>query len=82
MGHRTRLSVSILVACHLSMAGGCAGMSEIDAEHRDYSRADFRNRFIEERSRCHSMGGRIYVNASQTLGRDGIPKRGDRYICA
>lgn len=79
-GTRQRQLV-ILLAAALTATGGCASLTDAELERRDYRRADFRNRFIEERARCFAHGGRIYVSAGQTLGRDGIPKPGDRYFC-
>ena len=76
------LRPAILLAAALSMTSGCAGLSEADLEYRDYQRAEFKNRFLDERSRCQQRGGRIYVDAKQTLRRDGIPNPGDRYFCA
>ena len=72
----------VLLASALAAAGGCASLTEAEIEQHNYRHADHRNRFIEERIRCVARGGRIYISASQTLGRDGIPKPGDRYFCA
>jgi hypothetical protein len=78
----TCLRLAILLAAALSTTTGCATLSNAELEYRDYQRAEFRNQFLDERTRCQQRGGRIYVDAKQTLGRDGIPKRGDRYFCA
>lgn len=74
--------LGLLLAAALLSAGGCATLSEADLERRDYRRSDFRNQFIDDRALCHARGGRMYIDAKQTLGRDGIPRRGDRYFCA
>jgi hypothetical protein len=74
--------LAILLAALLSTAGGCTTLTEAQIEEHDYRRSDFRNRFVEDRSRCFARGGRIYIAAGQTLGRDGIPNPGDRYFCA
>ena len=65
----------------LAFAGGCGTMSATDREYREYRRADFENRFIEARAICYARGGRMLINARQTLGRDGIPSPGDFYVC-
>ncbi|MDJ0940644.1 MAG: hypothetical protein QNJ00_12865 [Woeseiaceae bacterium] len=75
-GARTALLVTLL-----TLLSGCAAMSETEREYRDYRRADFENRFIEARTLCHARGGRMLINARQTLGRDGIPNPGDFYVC-
>ena len=65
----------------ITATGGCATMSDADRELHDYRRADFENQFLEARAICHARGGRMLINARQTLGRDGIPSPGDFYVC-
>lgn len=63
------------------LAGGCISLTEAQLEARDYRRADFRNQFIDYRQRCLANGGKIIIDAKQSLGRNDMPHRGDRYYC-
>ena len=40
-----------------------------------------RQRYLAERRRCLARGGRMVIQAGQTLGRGAIPQRSDRYMC-
>lgn len=63
------------------VATGCISLTEAQLEARDYRRADFRNQFIDYRQRCLASGGKIFIDAKQSLDRDDLPHRGDRYYC-
>ena len=65
----------------MSLLAGCATMSADQLDARQYREVDHASKFRDYRSRCLSRGGRIYIAASQSLGRDGVPARGDRYFC-
>ncbi|MDX1515953.1 MAG: hypothetical protein R3288_03890 [Woeseiaceae bacterium] len=76
--HRSR---SLAAAAVLLTATGCASLSDVQLETRDYRRNDFKQQFLEYRQQCLSSGGRIVIDAKQALDRDGAPHRGDRYYC-
>lgn len=63
------------------LATGCISLTEAQLEAREYRRADFRNQFIDYRQRCLAASGRIIVDAKQSLDRNDLPHRGDRYYC-
>ena len=63
------------------LATGCISLSEAQIEAREYRRADFRNQFIDYRQRCLAAGGKIIIDAKQSLDRKDLPHRGDRYYC-
>ncbi len=44
-------------------------------------RLSWAEKFRKDRARCLAAGGRIVVMASGSVDRDGIPARGDRYVC-
>ncbi|MEM8816718.1 MAG: hypothetical protein AAGE85_12905 [Pseudomonadota bacterium] len=69
----------VLLAAGLT---ACASLPEHAQEARDYRRADFENRFIDYRQRCHASGRRVVIMASGKVGMDGIPNRGDYYTCS
>ena len=75
-----RNQVTVL-ACALAALAGCASLDEARLEDRSYARADFENRFLDYRAACQRNGGRVFILASGKVGRDGIPTRGDRYVC-
>lgn len=61
---------------------GCAPMSEARRDEIDYSRADFRNKFIEDRARCRFEGRQLLVIGwGGSLDRDGIPRTRVSYAC-
>ncbi len=61
---------------------GCATLSTEQIEARDYRNFDYVEQFKYDRIKCEALGGRIIVNATGKVGRDGIPRHRDRYICA
>ena len=63
------------------LATGCISLTEAQLEAREYRRADFKNEFIDFRQRCRAAGGRIIIDAKQSLDRNDMPHRGDRYYC-
>ena len=68
------IAVALLLAA-------CVPLNEDAREDREYRNLDFQARFLEYRRQCYARGGRIYVNATGSLDRDGIPRRGSRYTC-
>ena len=66
----------------LLMTAGCTSLSERQLEEREYRNVEFAERFKAARSECLARGGRMYINASSKLDRNGIPNRGDRYFCS
>ena len=74
------LGAGLLVAM---LASGCAPVSAVSRAEIEYSRADFRNKFIEDRARCFARGGRIViVGWGGSIDRDGIPRNRVRYTCS
>lgn len=78
------------ISTHLRLAGilstivlvsGCASLTEAQLEARDYRRFDFKHQFIDFRQRCLAAGGRVIIDAKQSLDRHDLPRRGDRYYC-
>ena len=71
-----------LVTAVALLAAGCAPMTEMSTEAREYRRSEFQNRFILDRARCVERGGRIEVLADGAeLNRDGVPEHRVRYYC-
>ncbi len=70
-----------LVVTIALLLAGCASLSDQARENREYRRLDFQARFLEYRRQCYAAGGRIYINATGSLDRAGVPKRGSRYNC-
>lgn len=72
----------ILLATILIVLPACAPLSETTRADVEYSRGDFRNRFVEDRTRCHAQGGQMVIMGwGGSVDRDGIPKTRVRYIC-
>ena len=63
------------------LAAGCISLTEAQLEAREYRRADFRNQFTDYRQACLAAGGTIIIDAKQSLDRNDMPHRGDRYYC-
>jgi hypothetical protein len=70
-----------LVAMTL-LTSACATLTDAQLETREYRRIDFEAQFVQYRSQCLSAGKRIIIDARQKIGRDGVPRPGDRYYCA
>ena len=72
-------SVVIVMPCLIS----CAGTSEAAREEHEYMDATFRQKFIEDRERCHSRGRTIIISGDGAgMDRDGIPRGRVNYYCA
>lgn len=73
----------ILVAALLIAHPACAPLSETTRADLEYTRGDFRNKFVEDRTRCHAQGRRlVIVGWGGSLDRDGIPRTRVRYSCS
>lgn len=70
-----------LMGMALVLLSGCASMTEVQLEARDYQRTDFRNQFVEDRTRCQAAGRRIVIFANGSIDRNGIPKSRVPYFC-
>lgn len=75
-----RMRAFLLASCGL-MFSGCIGLTDAQLEARDYQRADFKNQFIDFRQQCYARGGKLVIDANQSLQRGNIPHRNDRYYC-
>lgn len=72
-------SVVLFILCLTS----CAGTNEAAKESHEYADAEFRQKFIEDRKRCHSRGRTIIIiGDGPGLDRDGIPRGRVNYYCA
>ena len=72
----------VALAVAAVLAAGCAPLSEASRDEIDYSRADFRNRFIADRARCRFEGRHfLIIGWGGSLDRDGIPRTRVRYVC-
>jgi len=69
------LLVVALVVC------GCAPLTEVQLENREYRRVEHIERFRAFRADCRARGKRVLIDAIRQLPRDGMPGRGDRYFC-
>ena len=80
---RVKISLTLVTAGLVSLAtAGCAPMSEVAQEEREFENVDFENQFIAYRQRCMASGGRVYVLANDRVDRRGIPSRGSYYTCS
>ncbi len=80
--HGFRIALTLAAVCLAALAGGCAPMSEVALEQREFETADFENEFIAYRQRCVAGGGRVFVMANGRVDRRGIPSRGTYYTCS
>ena len=78
-----RLQRSILITIVIAPAflAGCATMTEAQIEARTYRNAMYEAEFLDYRAVCENAGRRVFIDARNTVGRDGIPTYGDRYYC-
>jgi len=82
MKHTISNKALVFLSVTLSLTAGCAPMTEAELEAREYSRADFRNQFIEDRDRCQAGGGRMYIQGfGGAVDNDGIPLSRVYYVC-
>ena len=83
MKHTIKIRTIASLAVAALLTSGCATMSEAEREEREYRRVDFRNKFIEDRSRCEASGGRLYVQGyGGTLDKHGVPRSRVWYTCS
>ena len=66
----------------LATLPACAAFDGRRSDADGYDRLDFKARFLDYRRQCYARGGRIYINATGGLDRDGAPPRGSYYSCA
>ncbi|MDJ0701466.1 MAG: hypothetical protein QNJ07_16575 [Woeseiaceae bacterium] len=71
----------LLAIVVIFFVSGCATMTEVEREERDYSRAEWRGQFLAHRADCSARGGRLEFDGSAEQDRDGIPKYKVRYTC-
>ena len=71
-----------LLVLMIAMTAGCAPMTQASRDDREYSRTDYRNKFLEERANCRATNGRFVVQGwGGALDRDGIPRTRVGYHC-
>ena len=71
----------LLAAMAVLGTAGCQTLPQERLDQRDYRRVDFEERYRAARRRCLARGGTLYIAASRSVDRKGIPARGDRYVC-
>ena len=77
------LSIIFTVAVLLLSLSACAPATGVKRAEIEYSRADYRNQFIENRARCRATGGRIVIMGwGGSVDRNGIPRTRVRYSCS
>ena len=79
---QSRFATGTTIALLAALATtGCAPVTAEQREDREYRRLVHERKFLDFRADCKRQGKRIYIFASQSVGRDGSPHRGDRYTC-
>lgn len=77
--HTLLLPVLVLI---VAATTACAPMTQASREDREYSRMDYRNKFLEERASCHATRGQFVIQGwAGSLDRDGVPRTRVRYHC-
>ena len=72
-----------LLSLVLVLAPACTTMTAAEREAWEYSRIEFRHKFIEYREQCLASGGRINVQGpGGALNSDGIPRTRVWYYCS
>ena len=72
----------ILFLLIFAALSACAAPGDVRFDRSRYDRLDFKARFLDYRRQCYARGGRIYIDATGSLDRDGAPPRGSHYRCA
>lgn len=71
-----------LIIVAASIAAACAPLTPQQLEDREYRNTDWENRYVDYAHRCRRAGGRIMVQASGPMRRNGVPARSDYYQCS
>jgi len=77
-----RLYVCAILIGTVFLTEGCTTMTEQQLQAREYRNTEFELQFREFRRQCVAGGKRVFIDAIQKVGRDGLPHNGDRYYCA
>lgn len=77
---KRQLAITLLATALMAIPG-CTLTPE-QRDDREYRREYFEAQFIDFRQRCWANGGRILIDAKQSLRKGDIPRRGDRYFCS
>lgn len=59
----------------------CVSLTAEQIERRELQQLLFEQHFLKFRHQCYLAGGRVYIDAAQSLGHDGIPGRNDNFFC-
>ena len=70
--------VSLLAA---AVCVRCVPLTEAQREQIQYERAEWKAKFVADRTRCHALGGTFIVDHGAFLDRDGIPRTPAVYTC-
>ena len=81
MKRKISIYTTMLALLTVCLFGACAPMTEAEREEREYSRIEWRERFIAHRDECNAIGGRLEFDGSAQQDRYGVPKHKVRYIC-
>lgn len=66
----------------VALTAGCAASPAADRDDREYSRMEYRNKFLDERASCLAARGRFVIQGwGGSLDRDGVPRTRVRYHC-
>ena len=80
---RLRVALTMTAVVLAGFAGaGCAPLSEVQQDVREYENVDFENEFIAYRQQCMANGGRVFILANDRVDRRGIPSRGSYFTCS
>lgn len=72
-----------LLVLMIATTTACAPMTQASRDDREYSRMDYRNKFLEDRASCLAMHRHFVIQGwAGSLDRDGIPRTRVRYHCA
>lgn len=73
---------SVLLVLIIAMTAGCAASTKASRDDREYSRTEYRNKFLDERAICLAMRGQFVIQGwGGALDRDGVPRTRVRYHC-
>ena len=65
----------------LFVVSACAPLTEQQKEARHYRQVDWENRYLAYAGKCRRAGGRMIIESTRRIGKNGIPHRGDLFDC-
>jgi len=71
-----------MLALMIATTTACAPLTQASREDREYSRMEYRNKFLEERASCLALRRHFVIQGwGASLDRDGVPRTRVRYHC-